>query len=46
MSKISAEDKIYYCKQYLEGKLSQGQIVYDTCLCSILVGISMSNMIK
>lgn len=26
MSKISAEDKIYYCKQYLEGKLSQGQI--------------------
>lgn len=26
MSKISVEDKIYYCKQYLEGKLSQGQI--------------------
>ena len=26
MSKISAEDKIYYCEQYLEGKLSQGQI--------------------
>ena len=26
MSKISDEDKIYYCKQYLEGKLSQGQI--------------------
>ena len=26
MSKISAEDKIYYCKQYLEGNLSQGQI--------------------
>lgn len=26
MSKISAEEKIYYCKQYLEGKLSQGQI--------------------
>lgn len=26
MSKISIEEKIYYCKQYLEGKLSQGQI--------------------
>ena len=26
MSKISVEDKIYYCKQYLEGNLSQGQI--------------------
>ncbi len=26
MSKISAEDKIYYCEQYLDGKLSQGQI--------------------
>ena len=26
MSKISAEDKIYYCEQYLEGKLSLGQI--------------------
>lgn len=26
MSKISVEDKIYYCKQYLKGKLSQGQI--------------------
>lgn len=26
MSKISVEDKIYYCNQYLEGKLSQGQI--------------------
>ena len=26
MSKISDEEKIYYCKQYLEGKLSQGQI--------------------
>lgn len=26
MSKISADDKIHYCKQYLEGTLSQGQI--------------------
>ncbi len=26
MSKISVEDKIYYCKQYLKGNLSQGQI--------------------
>lgn len=26
MSKISVEEKIHYCKQYLEGKLSQGQI--------------------
>lgn len=26
MPKISAEDKIYYCEQYLNGTLSQGQI--------------------
>ena len=26
MSKISAQDKIYYCKQYVDGKMSQGQI--------------------
>lgn len=26
MSKITAEDKIYYCEQYLAGKMTQGQI--------------------
>jgi hypothetical protein len=26
MSKILAQDKIYYCKQYVQGKMTQGQI--------------------
>ena len=26
MHKIAAEDKIYYCEQYLAGKMTQGQI--------------------
>lgn len=26
MSKITIEDKIYYCQQYLAGKMTQGQI--------------------
>ena len=32
MSKISNEDKIYYCQQYLEGKITQGQIAQATGL--------------
>lgn len=30
MSKISAEDKIYYCEQYLSKKMTQGQIAKVT----------------
>jgi len=26
MTEISAQDKIYYCKQYVDGKMTQGQI--------------------
>jgi len=32
MTKITAKDKVYYCKQYLEGNMSQDQIAKATHL--------------
>lgn len=33
MSKISINDKIFYCQQYLDGKMTQGKIACITGLC-------------
>ena len=37
MSKVTSEDKIYYCQQFLDGKLSEGCI-------AIAAGVSKTSV--